>query len=162
MEHGPHPTPIVTTRIGVGLVRTEGNYPSSTRVGLLRSYLASISMYPVPPNYIRAGRDPLLRRHIWGNTNHHIGHRVLLTVRTCLKFRVPCTFEFLISATLHLQSTTSRYPSMFLKVKHQHKTFWFHCYRCWKMRFNIIDLIEGNWTCILLWYTFYVFLPKYV
>jgi hypothetical protein len=35
MGHGPHPTPIVTTRTGVELVGTEGNYPSSTRVGLL-------------------------------------------------------------------------------------------------------------------------------
>jgi hypothetical protein len=35
MGHGPHPTPIVTTRIEVRQVGTEGNYPSSTRVGLL-------------------------------------------------------------------------------------------------------------------------------
>jgi hypothetical protein len=39
---------IVTTRIQVGLVGTEGNYPSSTRVLLLN------------PEYIRAGRDLLL------------------------------------------------------------------------------------------------------
>jgi hypothetical protein len=44
MRHGPHPTPVVTTRIRVELVTTrirvelvgtEGNYPSSTREGLL-------------------------------------------------------------------------------------------------------------------------------
>jgi hypothetical protein len=44
MGHGPHPTPIVITRIGVELVRIEGNYPISPRVGLLSSYLAKISM----------------------------------------------------------------------------------------------------------------------
>jgi hypothetical protein len=42
--HGPHPTVVVTTHTGVGLVRTEGNYLSSTQVGLLNSYLARISM----------------------------------------------------------------------------------------------------------------------
>jgi hypothetical protein len=40
-------------------------------------------------------------------------------VRTCLKFCVPCTLEFLISATPHLQSTTSGYPSVALEVKHR-------------------------------------------
>jgi hypothetical protein len=44
MGHGPHPTQVVTTYTGVELVGTEGNYPSSTRVGLLSSYLARISM----------------------------------------------------------------------------------------------------------------------
>jgi hypothetical protein len=29
-----------------------------------------------------------------------------ITARTCLKFRIPCTFEFLISATPYLQPTT--------------------------------------------------------
>jgi hypothetical protein len=42
--HGPHPTSVVTTRAGVEVVRTEGNYPSSTRVGLLSSYLTKIFM----------------------------------------------------------------------------------------------------------------------
>jgi hypothetical protein len=44
MEYGPYPTPVVTTRTGVELVGTEGNYLGSTQVGLLSSYLARISM----------------------------------------------------------------------------------------------------------------------
>jgi hypothetical protein len=46
--------------------------------------------------------------------NHHLNktpHRMLgithTVARTCLKFHVLCTFKFLISGTLHLQSTTS-------------------------------------------------------
>jgi hypothetical protein len=48
-----------TTHTVVELVRTEGNYPNGTRVGLVSSYLARISMLPYPPNYIKVGRDPL-------------------------------------------------------------------------------------------------------
>jgi hypothetical protein len=44
MGHGPHPTPVVTTCIGVELVEKEGNYPSNTRIGLLSSYSARTSM----------------------------------------------------------------------------------------------------------------------
>jgi hypothetical protein len=44
MGYGPYPALIVTTRRGVGLVGTEGNYPSSTRVGLLSLYRARTSM----------------------------------------------------------------------------------------------------------------------
>jgi hypothetical protein len=32
---------------------------------------------------------------------------MLLAAQTCIKFRVPCTFKFEISATPHLQPTTS-------------------------------------------------------
>jgi hypothetical protein len=35
------------------------------------------------------------------------------------KFYIPCIFEFLISATPHLQSTTSGYPSVGLELKHR-------------------------------------------
>jgi hypothetical protein len=38
MGHGPHPTLIVTIRTGVRLVRIEGNYSNSSRVGLLSYY----------------------------------------------------------------------------------------------------------------------------
>jgi hypothetical protein len=44
MGYGPRPTSVVTTHRGVELVGTEGNYTSSTQVGLLSSYLARISM----------------------------------------------------------------------------------------------------------------------
>jgi hypothetical protein len=44
MRYGPYAAPIVTTRTIVELVGTEGNYPKSTRVGLLSSYLVRISI----------------------------------------------------------------------------------------------------------------------
>jgi hypothetical protein len=44
MGHDPRPTLVVTTHTIVELVGIEGNYPSSTQVGLLSSYLARISM----------------------------------------------------------------------------------------------------------------------
>jgi hypothetical protein len=44
MGYDPRRTSIVTTRTLVGLVRTEGNYASSTRIGPLSSYLAMISI----------------------------------------------------------------------------------------------------------------------
>jgi hypothetical protein len=63
MRYGPHPTPVVTTCTVVELVGTEGNYSSSTQVGLLSSYLARTSCNPIPPDYIKASRDPLQRLH---------------------------------------------------------------------------------------------------
>jgi hypothetical protein len=59
MGHVPYLRPVVTTRTRVGLVGTEGNYPSNTRVGLLSSHLARIPCNLVASDYIRAGRDPL-------------------------------------------------------------------------------------------------------
>jgi hypothetical protein len=48
MGYGPRPTSVVITRTIVGLVGTEGNYPSSTRVGLLSRIWLGFLFNPVP------------------------------------------------------------------------------------------------------------------
>jgi hypothetical protein len=74
----------------------------------------------------KGGQGPLSKQkiirsfYIKGNTNHHTGRRVLCFCGPNLsKLCVPCTFEFLISASLHPKLTTLGISHGGQPVKHR-------------------------------------------